>query len=71
MIIIWLVALLAMVLWLGSSRLERVTIAGGPVGSETLILANAIADVLNEAGLGFQAMVFETGGSSENLRLLE
>lgn len=71
MIIIWLVALLAVVLWLGSSRLERVTIAGGPVGSETLVLANAIAEVLNEASLGFQVMVFETGGSTENLRLLE
>jgi TRAP transporter TAXI family solute receptor len=71
MIIIWMVALLALFLWIGGSRLERVTIAAGPAGSETLGLANAIAEVLNEAELGLKVMVFETGGSSENLRLLQ
>ena len=71
MAIIWLVAMVALVLWLGGSRLARVTIAGGPAGSETLALTQAIADALNEAEIGVRVMVFETGGSGENLRLLE
>ena len=71
MIIIWLVAMFALVLWLGGSRLARVTVAGGPAGSETLALTHAIADALNDANLGFRMIVFETGGSSENLQLLE
>ena len=71
MVIIWLVAMVALVLWLGGSRLARVTIAGGPAGSETLALTQAIADALNEAEIGVRVMVFETGGSGENLRLLE
>ena len=71
MVIIWLVAMAALVLWLGGSRLARVTIAGGPAGSETLALTQAIAAALNEAEIGVRVMVFETGGSGENLRLLE
>ena len=51
---IWLIALAALVLWLGSSRLQRVAIAGGPAGSETLALTEAIASVLNEKDLGFR-----------------
>ncbi|MDG1387111.1 MAG: TAXI family TRAP transporter solute-binding subunit [Halioglobus sp.] len=68
---IWLIALAALVLWLGSSRLQRVAIAGGPAGSETLALTEAIASVLNEKDLGFRLIVFETGGSQQNLQLLE
>lgn len=71
MLLIWLVAITALVLWLGSSRVTRITIAGGQAGSETLILTTAIAEALNEAKLGFRVMVFETGGTKENLRLLE
>ncbi|MEH6637003.1 MAG: TAXI family TRAP transporter solute-binding subunit [Halioglobus sp.] len=71
MIILWLVAMVALVLWLGQSRLVRVTVAGGPANSETFALATAIADALNDAELGFQMIVFETGGSRENLRLLD
>ncbi len=69
--IIWFIALAALVLWLGSSRVQRVAIAGGPAGSETLVLTEAIATVLNEKDLGFRLMVFETGGSRQNLELLE
>jgi TRAP transporter TAXI family solute receptor len=36
-----------------------------------LTLSHAIADTLNEADLGLKMSVFETGGSAENLRLLE
>lgn len=70
MLVIWLIALGALLLWLGGSRIQRVTIAGGPAGSETLALVTAIAKVLNEAEQGFVLRVFESGGSSENLRLL-
>lgn len=70
MLVIWLIALGALVLWLGSSKVQRVTIAGGPAGSETLALVTAIAEVLNEAEQGFVIRVFESGGSSENLQLL-
>jgi TRAP transporter TAXI family solute receptor len=71
MIIVWLAAIFALILWLGGSRLERITVAGGPAGSETLALTSAIADAVNESNPGFRMVVFETGGSSENLRLLE
>ena len=68
---IWFIALAALVLWLGSSRVQRVAIAGGPAGSETLVLTEAIATVLNEKNLGFRLVVFETGGSRQNVKLLE
>lgn len=63
--------LLALVIWMGASREQRLAIAGGPAGSETLELTEAIAEVLNEKQLGFRLVVFETGGSSQNVRLLE
>jgi TRAP transporter TAXI family solute receptor len=69
-LVIWLIAMGALALWLGSSRVQRLTIAGGPAGSETLALVTAIADVLNKEEQGFVIRVFESGGSSENLRLL-
>jgi len=69
-LVIWLIALGALALWLGSSRVQRVTIAGGPAGSESLALVTAIAKVLNEAQQGFVLRVYESGGSRENLRLL-
>lgn len=71
MIIIWLVSALALVIWLGGARVTRVTVAGGPAGSESLALTTAMAQAINTADLSFKMMVFETGGSTENLRLLE
>lgn len=71
MLVIWVGTLSALVLWLGGTRMARVTLAGGPAGSESLTLSHAIADALNEADLGFVMVVFETAGSVENLRLLE
>lgn len=68
---VWFIALAALVIWLGSSRVQRVAIAGGPAGSETLVLTEAIAKVLNQKKLGFRLLVFETGGSRQNLELLE
>jgi TRAP transporter TAXI family solute receptor len=70
-IVIWLLALFALTLWLGGSRLVHITVAGGPAGSETLSLTSAIADTVNASNPGFKMVVFETGGSLENLRLLE
>lgn len=69
--LVWLIAIVAIAVWLGGARLERVTIAGGPSGSETLVLTQAIADAINESNIGIKVLVFETGGSFENLRLLE
>ena len=71
MLIVWLIALGALVIWLGSTKVQRLAIGGGPAGSETLELMNAIANVINDADLGLRITVFETGGSYENLRLLE
>ncbi|MEP4484974.1 MAG: TAXI family TRAP transporter solute-binding subunit [Halioglobus sp.] len=71
MAFVWLIAVGALALYLGSSRAERLTIAGGPAGSESMALTSAIAQVINEADIGLKISVFETGGSYENLRLLE
>jgi TRAP transporter TAXI family solute receptor len=70
-IVIWLVSIGALMLWWGGSKETRVTLAGGPAGSETLALTTAIAEAINKSGRGFRIEVFETGGSGENLRLLE
>ena len=58
--------LLMIIIWF-----SRVTVAGGPAGSETLALTTAIADAINEADLGLRMIVFETGGSAENMRLMD
>ena len=71
MIMVWSVAIFALVLWLSGTRLTRITVAGGPAGSETLSLTTAIADAINQAGIGVQMVVFETGGSTENIRLMD
>ena len=71
MLIVWLIALGALVIWLGSTKVQRLAIGGGPAGSETLDLMTAVASVINDADIGLSVTVFETGGSYENLRLLE
>ena len=71
MIVVWLVAIFALILWLSGSRESRVTVAAGRAGSETLALTQAIAKEINETKLGIRMLVFETGGSAENLRLLD
>lgn len=70
-IIVWFLALSALVIWLGTVREQRLAIAGGPEGSETLVLTRAIADVLNGKRLGFRLVVFESGGSTQNVQLLQ
>ena len=71
MIFIWLLAIGALAAWLSTTRVQRLTIGGGPAGSESLALSTAIASVINEANIGMKISVFETGGSYENIRLLE
>ena len=71
MLLVWLTVLAGLVLWLGSHQVQRLAIGGGPAGSESLELLTAISGVINEAGIGIEVRVFETGGSYENLRLLQ
>ncbi len=67
-LLIWLISVGALALWLSSGATTRITVAGGPAGSETLDLTTSIAHVLNKSNTGFEMRVFETGGSTENLR---
>jgi len=69
--IVWLVAVLGMVLWLSGSGVTRLAVAGGPAGSETLELSTAIAKAINKSSRGLVLVVFETGGSRENVRLMQ
>ena len=71
MFVVWLIAIGALALWLSASQVKRISIGGGPSGSESLALTTAIADVINNDDIGLHVRVFETGGSYENLRLLE
>ncbi len=68
MLIIWLFAIGGLALWLSASQVQRLAIGGGPAGSESLALTTAIAEVINDANIGLDVRVFETGGSYENLR---
>lgn len=68
---LWLALLVGGVVWLMSSQVQRISIAGGPRGSESFVVAEAIAEVFNSTQANISAEVFETGGSTENVRLLE
>ena len=70
-LVVWLLTIGALLLWLGASRQDRLTLGGGPAGSESLALTKAIAEVINASDEGLYVSVFETGGSYENLRLLK
>lgn len=70
-IAIWLATLTACLAWFLSARVQHITIAGGQRGSESYALAHAIARVFNESEANTTAEVFETGGSTENVALLE
>jgi TRAP transporter TAXI family solute receptor len=68
---VWLATALAVGLWFSGVRETRLALAGGPAGSESLALSQALADAVNTADAGLRIDVFESGGSSENVRLLE
>ena len=67
----WVVLLVLGLLWLGGSRKQRIAIAGGPAHSESFELANAIAKVYAEADPSVEVEVYETGGSRDDVRLIE
>jgi TRAP transporter TAXI family solute receptor len=70
-LLLWLVSLGALALWLTSARHTALVVGGGPADSESYALATVIADTLNESQKRFSLQVFDTGGSAENLRLLQ
>jgi len=69
--IIWIATLSALLLWFLSTRGERLAIAAGPRDSESFELASAIAQVFNEHSASTRIDVFETSGSTDNIRLLQ
>ncbi len=70
-VIVWLAITAGCLAWLLGSQTPRITIAAGPHGSESYRVAEAIAAVFRQAQPGTSVEVFETGGSTENVRLLE
>ncbi len=70
-LVLWVATVLAAVLWLSGRQDHRISIAAGPAASETFGLLSAVAEVLNEMDNGLEISVFETGGTRENMELLE
>ena len=70
LLLIWVASLFALALWVSGRQQVELTLAAGPVTSETYRLAQAIAEELSESGR-LRIRVFETGGSIENMDLLE
>lgn len=71
MVAFWVATLVALVLWLGGRTQQTITVGAGPAHSESFHLMTAIADVVNERDGRFTVSVFETGGTIENMELLE
>ena len=71
LIVLWSATAAAIVLWVGSTQRSELTLAAGSQGSETYTIAQAIAAELHEDGSNLKLTVFETGGSQENMALLE
>lgn len=69
--VLWVATVLAVGLWISGHVDDRISIAAGPSESETFALLTAVADVLNEMDNELQVEVFETGGTRENMELLE
>ncbi len=71
MVALWVATVIALVLWLGGRSQRNINIGGGPAASESFQLMTAIADVVNDMNRGFTISVYETGGTIENMELLE
>ena len=69
--IVWVATLTAALAWFLAGQQIRLAIAAGPSNSESFRLATAIAAVFNRSNPDSIIDVFETGGSGENVRLLE
>ena len=71
LVVLWLATLSAALFWFLSTRVERLAIAAGPSNGEAFKLASVIAQVYNQSASNVRLEVFETGGSADNVRLLE
>lgn len=71
LLILWIATIVALMLWLGGRQQQHIAIAAGPAHSETFGLLTAIAEVLNDLDNGLEISVYETGGTNENIKLLE
>jgi len=69
--IVWLATLSAILAWALSTRETRLSLAAGPRSGESFQLALAIAQVFNDTVPNATIDVFETNGSTQNVRLLE
>lgn len=69
--VIWVTTLSAVLLWFLATRGTYLALAAGPRDSESFQLATAIATVFNATASNARIDVFETGGSGENVQLLE
>ena len=69
--IVWLAIIAGGITWMSGSQVPHIAIAGGQRSSESYILAEAIAEMLSQTQPDIVVEVFETGGSTENVRLLE
>lgn len=70
-VVVWTATAVALVVMLGGRQVPELTLAAGAQDSETYRLAQAMAEELNEADSSLRLRVFETGGSIENMELLE
>jgi len=69
--IIWIATLSGALFWFLTTRTTTLAMAAGPRGSESFQLATAVAQVFNDTVKNARIDVFETGGSGDNVRLLE
>jgi TRAP transporter TAXI family solute receptor len=67
----WLLTLLALAFWFSGREQQEIIVGAGSAGSEGFLLMSAIADVINEMDRDFTVSVLETGGTTENMELLE
>ena len=69
--VVWLALLVGIIAWLDSRDRDYLNIAAGPADGESFELAQALARVFEATHPDVTVEVFETQGSSENVRLLQ
>jgi TRAP transporter TAXI family solute receptor len=70
-LVVWVATMVAAGLWISGHQDDRISIAAGPAESETFALLSAVADALNGMDNALLIEIFETGGTRENMELLE